>query len=468
VKGLRGRQILLSLCVLALARGGWAALGPRYGGELTVGLGQLPARALVPWIPRDEGDPVVTGLVHEGLLRLDANGLPAPGLAVRWSAAAGGREWQLELAPGARFHDEDAVTAEAVVRSLRRFLRSSSPAARRLAASLDGGAAYSRGNAEELPGLVALVGGRVSLRFPEGLAAPLAPLAAPAAAIVGPGGQGCGPFVPALNLPGRSLALIAFGSHVRGRPYLERVTLKVPADTAAARADLRDRRLDVVLGEPGEQRMTATLILQLDPARPPFDRPSSRDAVASAVADAAIAPLLDAAEGAPGLLSALVLRDAAPLPLPSGAVAVAGRVTLAVAEDVPPLASQRVVATLDALGLRTTVRPVSPDGVMKARAQARLFLWSPEVPEPGLALRELAGLAPVSRVTRDAMEAAEWELDLDRRRAALEEAEAALRAERILVPLCRVAAAFAARPGVHGARLDAAGRLRLEDAWTEP
>lgn len=59
-------------------------------------------------------------------------------------------------------------------------------------------------------------------------------------------------------------------------------------------------------------------------------------------------------------------------------------------------------------------------------------------------------------------------LDLDRRRTALQEAEAALRADRTLIPLCLVPASFSARPGVHGARLDASGRLLLEDAWTEP
>ena len=134
----------------------------------------------------------------------------------------------------------------------------------------------------------------------------------------------------------------------------------------------------------------------------------------------------------------------------------------------PPLASQRVVASLDALGLRTTVRPVRTDAVTTARAQARLFLWSPELPEAGLALLELSALAPHSRVARDAVDASEWELDLDRRRAALAEAEAALRAEAVLVPLCLAPASFAVRQGVHGARLDAAGRLLLEDAWIEP
>ena len=275
MRRLAHRRMLLAVTIVALARVGTAALGPRYGGELTVGVRRLPARALAPWLPHGDGDPVVTGLVHEGLVRLDLNGFPTPGLAARWSAAAGGREWQLELAPDVRFHDEEVITSDDVVRSLRRFLRSPSPAAARLAASLDGGASYRRGAGEELPGLASLEGRRISLRFSEARAAPLAPLAAPAAAVAGPKGQGCGPFVPALHVPGRSLALTAFGSHVRGRPHLDRLTLKLSTDAAAARADLRDGHIDVVQGEPGEASLSHTLILLLDPTRPPFDRPSS-------------------------------------------------------------------------------------------------------------------------------------------------------------------------------------------------
>jgi hypothetical protein len=463
VRGTARRLLLVPASVL-LAHAGFAALGPRYGGELTVGVHRLPARALAPWFPRGEGEPLATRLVHEGLVRLDADGFPVPGLAVRWSAA-GAREWQLELAPSARFHDDAPVSAEDAVRSLRRFLRSGSPAGARLAATLEGGAAFSGRHSEALPGLAVLDERRLSLRFLEARAAPLAPLAAPAAAVVGPRGQGCGPFLPALQVPGRSLALTAFGSHVRGRPYLDRLSLKAVADQATARVELQDGRLDLAIGEPGQSRLIASLILLLDPSRPPFDRPSSRDAVANAFAGAAIAALVRGAESRPGLLAPLLLRQALELPAPAGTVS--GSVTLAVADDVPPLASQRVVAALDALGLRTTAAPVSTDAAPTARAQARLFLWSPEVGEAGLALFELAALAPHSRIAHEALEAAEWELDLDRRRAALAEADAALRAERFLVPLCLLPVSFGARPGVHGARVDATGLL-LEDAWTEP
>lgn len=453
--------------LLAVGRLSGGALGPHYGGELVVGVTRLAPGATTPWVPSAGGDALATRLVHEGLVRLGPEGFPVPALAERWTAAASGSEWTLEIAQSARFHDDRLVTAEDAVRSVRRFLRSPSPAAARLAATLEGGPAFRSGSRAELPGLAAPDARRVVLRFEAPLSAPLAPLAAPAAAVTGAAGVGCGPFVPLLQVPGRSLALVAFGSHVRGRPFLDRVKLvAVAADRPAARADLREGRLDLLTDEPGDSRLAATLLLLLDPKHPPFDRPSNRDAVAAALERDALAALVPGADARPQLLAPHLLRGQAELP--AARESVKGAVLLAVATDVPPLLSQRIVAQLEALGLRTSVTPSDPESTPAARAAVRLIRWAPEVPEPGLALRELMSLAPASRLVRESVEAADLELDLDRRRTLLEEAEAVLRADRVLLPLALVPAAFAARPGVHGARLDAAGRLLLEDAWAGP
>jgi MarR-like DNA-binding transcriptional regulator SgrR of sgrS sRNA len=304
------------------------------------------------------------------------------------------------------------------------------------------------------------------LRFVEPLATPLAPLAAPAASVTAPRGEGAGPFVPALQIPGRTLALIAFGSHVRGRPFLDRLTLVAIADAAEGRAALRESRLDLAAGEPGEARLTATLLLMLDPSHPPFDRHSRREAVAAAIERETLAALVPGAEPAPRLLAPHLLAGRGEPP--AARTTLRGTVSIVVADDVPPLVSQRIVAYLTALGLRASVTAMSPEAAHAARAQVRLIRWSPEVAEPGLALRELASLAPASRLVRDAIDAADAELDVDRRRTLLDEAEAALRADRVLVPLCLVPASFGVRRGVHGVRIDPAGRLVLEDAWVEP
>ena len=95
-------------------------------------------------------------------------------------------------------------------------------------------------------------------------------------------------------------------------------------------------------------------------------------------------------------------------------------------------------------------------------------MWSPEVAEAGLALAELAALAHPGPAARGELAAALDESDPSRRRARLHRAEAALRSEWVLVPLASVPVSYRTRAGVHGAVVDLAGRLVLEDAWVEP
>ena len=179
-----------------------AALGPRYGGELKVGVLELPA-TIEPGAERGVGASFVSTLVHETLVGVDESGFPSPALAQGWSTAAGGREWTLRLREGAAFHDGRPVAAAEAARSIRRFLRSPSFAAARLAECLEGGERFRAGRSEELASVGAPDAKRLVLRFAQPTALPLAPLAAAAAAVTGPGGAGAGPFVPAARTPRR-------------------------------------------------------------------------------------------------------------------------------------------------------------------------------------------------------------------------------------------------------------------------
>jgi len=454
---------------LALASAAQAALGPRYGGDLVVAALAVPA-ALDPAAPRGSGEALVALLAHERLLRLDADGEPRGALARDWFGAAGGREWVLRLQPHARFHDGQAVTPEAARRSVLRFLRGPSPAAARLADTLEGGAAFRARRSEELPGVPASAADLV-LRFAEPVAAPLAPLAAPSAAVVSAGGAGAGPFVPTTSVPARRLALTAFGAHVRGRPLLDRVTVVAVPRADELQTELQTRRASLVVGSGAWGAPVATLLLVLDPSRPPFDRGAVRATVADALSRSDLAGrVLPGAAPPAGLLpprlwppapdsaEASRTRDAAP----------ATPITLAVSSEVPPLVSQRLVAYLDSLGFRASAMARTPDHVLDAPAHARLLLWSPEVPEPELALRELAGLAPAVGGVLEALAAAARELEAPRRRVLLHEAETVLRASGVLVPLAVVPVAAHASANLHGVATDRAGRLVLEDAWLEP
>ena len=61
-------------------------------------------------------------MVYETLVRIDAAGAIAPGLAASWKIEDGGKTFVFELREGATFHDGTPVTAAAVVEHFRRWV----------------------------------------------------------------------------------------------------------------------------------------------------------------------------------------------------------------------------------------------------------------------------------------------------------------------------------------------------------
>ena len=457
------RRRLIALGLVLASAPLWAALGPRYGGELTIAVETLPVLG-EPTSAPGLAERTLGALVHETLVRIDAGGAPSPALARTWTAAADGREWTLTLAP-ARFHDGSAVTAADAVRSLRRFLRSPSPVAERLAGLLAGGPAFRAGSSADLPGLSAPDVSHVVLRLTSAAPAPLAPLASPAAAITSASGAGAGPFVPGSRTPRRQ-ELSAFPEHVRGRPYLDHVALVALGETDAAQAELDAGRAQVVLGGEAGQAAVGVLLLVLDPGRAPLQRAEARQSVVASIdARSLVDHLVPGGEARTGVVPPILLSPLGPGPTPAPG-AVKGAIEIAVSTDVPAAVSQRVLACLSDLGLDARVLAMEPAQALASRAAARLLWWSPEVAEAGLALREAASLSPGA--DRSALDAAERERDPDRRRALLHRADMALRASWTLAPLAAVPLPFSARASVHGLRPDPAGTLVLEDAWREP
>jgi ABC-type transport system substrate-binding protein len=443
-----------------------AALGPRYGGEIVVGVvGSL--QALPPRGPAR----IVSGVVDETLVRLDPEGHVAPGLAGKIEVSPDGRGLVLTLRPGVAFHDGSDVTAGDAAAAVRGFLRRPTEAAAALAASLEGGLDFRAGSTEDLAGIRRLDDRRLLLRLERARTEALAPLASPAAAVRSPSGAGCGPFTPLS--PGARVGLRAFGAHFEGRPFLDRVVVAGFPTAEALRAAERGGRVDVALGEAAGQAAglgsgrppAARLLLMLDRTSPPFDAPAARGALDDALDRAAFAPLLPESEPARGLFVFETL-DRGRREASSVLAGISGVVTLEVDEEAPPLASQRVVACLSSLGARVVVTARSAGSGTKA--QARLLLFVPEVAETTLALRELAALSNAGESVRDALSAADEAGSPAERQRRLEQAEAALLAERACLPLARVPFAARARAGVHGLRFDAAGRALLAEAWLEP
>lgn len=450
--------------VAALPAGARAALGPLYGGEATVTVPSLPS-ALAPAAPADATERLVLGLVHETLVRWDPEAGTQPGLAREWTEAADGREQTLVLAGDLVLHDGRPLAAGDAARSVRRFLRGGTPAARRLAATLEGGEAYAAGHTDDLPGVKAASDLHLSLRLRARTAHPLAPLASPAAAVTGPQGAGAGPFVPAGPASG-SLRLTAFSGHVRGRPLLDTLRLVAVADAGTRDGWLRAGRAHLVPGRPGPESLCATLVLAVDPAQAPFDRAAARAALSAALPRAElVAHFVPGGQPARGLLPPALLDPVAgpppaPGPVPRTAVA------LTVAADVPARLSQRVVAYLDAMGLRPAVRVREPREARQAGG-LRLLLLAPEVAEGELALRAALDLAPTAAAA-DTLRAAAAQPDEAERRRLLRQAEAQIEAGHALLPLAWVPVGYRGDGRLRDARVDAGGRLVLEQAWLRP
>jgi extracellular solute-binding protein (family 5) len=439
-----------------------AALGPRYGGDQILRIGAVgSAPALDPRAPAGPTARLVLAMVHETLVRRGADGL-APGLAESWTPAAENREWTLALLPRLTFHDGKPVTGADAVRSIRRFLRSDSPAAAVFAESLDGGTPFRAGSTSELPGAEAPDASHVVLRFRVAVSEwSLLPLASPAAAVVSDRGTGGGPFVPTVS-SAEELRFIAFAAHAGGRPFVDRVTLRLVPERRALAADLRLGRVDVALGSgPGLPHAAGVVLLVLDASRPPFDAADLRRDVAASIDRRALAErTLSAAEPWRMLLLHHSLKpgdsSVAP-PRPRGG----GRaIVLAVDRSLPPLASQRIVAHLDALGFVALVRPMEPSALRAASAEARLLLFEPEIDEPVLAVHELATMVQAAEVPLAALES-----DPAVRLAMALEWEQRLRSQGSLIPLARLSRSTEVAAHVFGVRADGA-TLRVEDAWT--
>jgi len=301
--------------------------------------------------------------------------------------------------------------------------------------------AYRARSASELPGVGVPDGLHLVLRFVAARALPLAPLAAPAAAVTGARGTGCGPFVPLAPAPGKRIRFAAFAGHVRGRPFLDAVDVVALPGVDAREAEFRAGRVDVLAGEDGPSSLSAVLMLVLESSRAPFDRPEARAAVAGAIDRADIVKhLLRGGDAAPSLLVPALLP-----PLVRSDSPRAGRLTaavaMAVAEDVPPLVSQRIVASLGAIGLRVEATAVPP---LQARTATAEF----DAGSPPDDARLLDGLQPYDNLLTDDLPTHEF-------------------ANR-LVPVASVPVSFRARAGIHHMRVDLSGRLVLEDAWREP
>lgn len=117
------RSAVAALAVGALALGLSACATGEAGGTASDPAGDAvyrlpisdPGTEIDPLTVADYNAQIITGLVTEPLVSLDAAGTLNPRLATEWSASEDGLTWSVTLRDGAVFNDGDPVTADDVV-----------------------------------------------------------------------------------------------------------------------------------------------------------------------------------------------------------------------------------------------------------------------------------------------------------------------------------------------------------------
>jgi peptide/nickel transport system substrate-binding protein len=82
----------------------------------------LPAALVLdPALAADDASRMVSGLLYEPLVSLDANGNPAGALAETWRVSDDGLEYTFTLRAGVTFNDGTPLTADAVIANINRW-----------------------------------------------------------------------------------------------------------------------------------------------------------------------------------------------------------------------------------------------------------------------------------------------------------------------------------------------------------
>ncbi|MEW9551241.1 ABC transporter substrate-binding protein [Nonomuraea sp. NPDC050783] len=126
-----------SACAGGQVRGAGGTPAPREGatGQGTTGQSAKSNDSTFVYVPNldvvTDWDPatsysneiVALSNIYEGLTRYNSETRKAePRLALKWSSAAGGKEWTFELRPGVRFHSGAPLTAEAAKKAIERTI----------------------------------------------------------------------------------------------------------------------------------------------------------------------------------------------------------------------------------------------------------------------------------------------------------------------------------------------------------
>lgn len=148
-------------------------------------------------------DQMVLDLLHDGLTRVDADGVAQPALAESWEHNDALTAWRFRLAPDAAFASGEPITAEDVIASIERVAALGEGSLVALALEpVTGFDAFIDGDAEHLAGLRAIDDTVVRFGLDEPLSVLPTVLAAPGLGVVGAAVRDGGAGPRALDLSG--------------------------------------------------------------------------------------------------------------------------------------------------------------------------------------------------------------------------------------------------------------------------
>src|SRR3954471_13279516 len=277
-----------------------AACSPAGSGDAKSSTGPL---VVARTVDLDQLDPAVATafgttqtlqLVFDTLLRTDADGRLVPGLAKSWETGKDGRTLTFHLQPGVKFHNGDALTADAVVATLDRVRDEAT-------------ASVVRSNLLNVSAVTAPDPATAVIKLTKPDGSILNTLTLVGTAILDPAdikagriaksANGTGPFKLAGRTQGQKVDLTANAAYFGGKPKISGVEFRVIPDETSILAGLRARSFDAgVLTDPnvvsqvrgGGLKVASTPslayhTLMLNGRRKPLDRLTVRQAIACAI-----------------------------------------------------------------------------------------------------------------------------------------------------------------------------------------
>ncbi|MDR3354922.1 MAG: ABC transporter substrate-binding protein [Synergistaceae bacterium] len=244
---------VIGLCSLFYADGAISAAGAERN-DLIFSI-NADIVAVDPAAQRDTVTGIIISQIYDTLIHKTSSGKLEPGLATEWKVADDGRSIVFAIRQGVKFHNGDTMTADDVVFSLNRAIKSSLTS--NVSSMMDGASAVDDTH--------------VKLSLKDQFAPALECVAATGLSIVsrraveelGDDGfrkqpVGTGPYKFVSWKGGDRIVTTSFDDHWRGKPSIKDVTFLIMTDKSTAAIALQNDEIDVLYDPANTDKQTLT------------------------------------------------------------------------------------------------------------------------------------------------------------------------------------------------------------------